>query len=38
MYSTPVRAIAVGATQTGLVIGDALVKGKRRERKETRRK
>jgi hypothetical protein len=33
MYSTPVRAIAVGATQTGLVIGDALVKGKRRERK-----
>jgi hypothetical protein len=38
MYSTPVRAIAVGATQTGLVIGDALVKGKRRERKETRKK
>jgi hypothetical protein len=33
MYSTPVRAIAVSATQTGLVIGDALVRGKRRERK-----
>lgn len=37
MYSAPVRAVAVSAAQTGIVIGDTLIVRKRRKGKRKRK-